>query len=122
MACEVRLLLNGFHTVQITLHYIASFSHEEYGQTMSLSRWASRQSASRRPTPSKHYPYDPDPVTTETNTTVRKANAAFIMLARNSDLPGVLESLKQLEDRFNKKFQYPFVFLNDEDFTEDFKK
>ncbi|KAF9511666.1 glycosyltransferase family 15 protein [Hydnum rufescens UP504] len=111
-------------SILITLHFMASFSHEEYGRTMSFSLWASRQSPSKLPTPSKYYPHDPDPdpVTTGTNTTVRKANAAFVMLARNSDLPGVLDTLKQLEDRFNKKFQYPFVFFNDEDFTEDFKK
>lgn len=27
-----------------------------------------------------------------------------------------------VEDRFNKKYQYPYVFLNEDDFTEDFKK
>jgi alpha 1,2-mannosyltransferase len=34
----------------------------------------------------------------------------------------VVESLKQMEDRFNKGFQYPYVFLNEMDFSEDFKK
>ena len=28
--------------------------------------------------------------------------------------------MKQLEDRFNKKFNYPYVFLNEEPFSEDF--
>lgn len=70
----------------------------------------------------------------------RKANAAIVMLgasvcfslptyvvdivcaARNSDLNGVVVSMKQMEDRFNKKFGYPYVFLNEEDFTDNFKK
>lgn len=52
----------------------------------------------------------------------RKANAAFVVLARNGDLPGILESIKQMEDRFNKKFKYPYVFLNEEEFSDDFKK
>lgn len=44
------------------------------------------------------------------------------MLARNGDLPGVVESLKQMEDRFNKRFRYPYVFLNEEAFTDQFKE
>lgn len=57
-----------------------------------------------------------------TTFTGRKANAAYVLLARNSDLPGVVSSMKQMEDRFNKKFQYPYVFLNEEPFSDDFKK
>jgi len=51
----------------------------------------------------------------------RKANAAFVILARNGDLNGVVSSVKQMEDRFNKKFGYPYVFLNEEPFSDDFK-
>ncbi|KAG1810446.1 nucleotide-diphospho-sugar transferase [Suillus plorans] len=32
-----------------------------------------------------------------------------------------MSSMKQLEDRFNRKFQYPYVFLNDEPFTQSFQ-
>ncbi|KAG1756744.1 glycosyltransferase family 15 protein [Suillus paluster] len=52
----------------------------------------------------------------------RRANATLVMLARNSDLNGVISSVEQLEARFNRKFQYPWVFLNDEPFSVDFKK
>ncbi|KAK2459868.1 hypothetical protein APHAL10511_008068 [Amanita phalloides] len=51
----------------------------------------------------------------------RKANAVFLMLTRNRDLKGVMSSMKQLEDRFNQNFGYPYVFLNDEPFDEKFK-
>lgn len=51
-----------------------------------------------------------------------KANATFIFLARNSELKAVVESIQYMEDRFNKKFQYPYVFLNDEPFTDEFKE
>ncbi|KAG2034913.1 glycosyltransferase family 15 protein [Suillus americanus] len=44
------------------------------------------------------------------------------MLARNTDLNGVISSVEQLEARFNRKFNYPWVFLNDEPFTADFKR
>jgi alpha 1,2-mannosyltransferase len=43
------------------------------------------------------------------------------LAARNSDLEGVVSSMKQLEDRFNKKFGYPYVFLNDELFNDEFR-
>jgi alpha 1,2-mannosyltransferase len=52
----------------------------------------------------------------------RRVNATIVMLARNGDLKGVLKSLKQMEDRFNKRFRYPYVFLNEELFTDQFKE
>ncbi|KAJ6506839.1 glycosyltransferase family 15 protein [Mycena sanguinolenta] len=52
----------------------------------------------------------------------RRANATFVMLARNSDLEGALLSVRGLEDRFNRRYGYPYVFLNEEEFTEDFKR
>lgn len=50
-----------------------------------------------------------------------KANATLVFLARNSDLDGVLSSMAQMERRFNKKYGYPWVFLNEENFTDEFK-
>lgn len=41
--------------------------------------------------------------------------------ARNIDLQGVINSMERLEDRFNQKFGYPYVFLNDEPFNEEFR-
>jgi len=52
----------------------------------------------------------------------RKAKAVFVVLARNSELWTFLESMRQMEDRFNHWAQYDYVFLNDEDFSEEFKK
>lgn len=50
-----------------------------------------------------------------------KANATLVFLCRNSDLEGVLSSMGHMERRFNKKYGYPWVFLNEERFTEEFK-
>ena len=69
----------------------------------------------------------------------RKANAVFVILgdttgylndsllmmvcaARNSDINGIMFSMKQMEDRFNKKFQYDYVFLNEQPFDQRFKE
>jgi alpha 1,2-mannosyltransferase len=52
----------------------------------------------------------------------RRANATFIMLARNDDVDGAVNAIRALEDRFNYKHHYPYVFLNDVEFSHDFKK
>lgn len=50
-----------------------------------------------------------------------KVRATFVTLVRNSELAQMSNSIRQVEDRFNSKFHYPWVFLNDEPFTEEFK-
>ncbi|KIJ55525.1 glycosyltransferase family 15 protein [Sphaerobolus stellatus SS14] len=52
----------------------------------------------------------------------RKAKAVLLMHARSADLKQVMASMKQLEDTFNKKHQYPWLFLSEEPFSEQFKK
>jgi alpha 1,2-mannosyltransferase len=47
-------------------------------------------------------------------------NAAFVVLARNSDRKGIREAMQHLEDRFNHKYHYPYVFLNNEPFDQEF--
>ena len=49
-------------------------------------------------------------------------NATFVTLARNSDLWEISKSIRHVEDRFNKKYGYDWVFLNDQEFDDQFKK
>ncbi|KAI0306562.1 glycolipid 2-alpha-mannosyltransferase-domain-containing protein [Multifurca ochricompacta] len=49
-------------------------------------------------------------------------NATFVVLCRNSELAGILRSVQQMEDRFNRRYGYPWVFLNDEPFTQEFQE
>jgi alpha 1,2-mannosyltransferase len=51
-----------------------------------------------------------------------RMNATFVTLARNSDLWEIARSIRQVEDRFNRKFNYDWVFLNDKPFDATFKK
>ncbi|KAI9679457.1 MAG: alpha 1,2-mannosyltransferase 2.4.1 [Caeruleum heppii] len=51
-----------------------------------------------------------------------RMNATFVTLARNSDVWEIARSIRQVEDRFNKKFNYDWVFLNDKPFDSNFKK
>jgi alpha 1,2-mannosyltransferase len=47
--------------------------------------------------------------------------AAFVVLVRNSELLDLRSSMRQMEDRFNHKYNYPWVFLNDDEFTDEFR-
>ena len=49
-----------------------------------------------------------------------RANATFVTLARNSDIWEISQAIRQVEDRFNNKFHYDWVFLNDKPFDDNF--
>ncbi|KAF4551149.1 Glycolipid 2-alpha-mannosyltransferase-like protein 3 [Elsinoe fawcettii] len=51
-----------------------------------------------------------------------RANAAFVVLARNKELEGVIQSVKSIERHFNRWFHYPYVFLNDGEFNSTFRE
>lgn len=57
----------------------------------------------------------------EIETSAPRASAAFVMLARNSELNLVIKSMISLENHFNQWFNYPWVFLNDQEFDPIFK-
>lgn len=107
----------------ISLHFILSFSHEDYGRATSFSSLANQFHGQKPPLPYQtaipdEYYYHGANETVEG----RRANAAFVVLARNGDLQGISSSVKQMEDRFNRKFNYPYVFLNEEPFSDEFKE
>ncbi|KAK4639913.1 O-glycoside alpha-1,2-mannosyltransferase 4 [Podospora bellae-mahoneyi] len=56
----------------------------------------------------------------EPDTSKPRANAAFVVLARNKELDGVIQSMKSIERHFNRWYNYPYVFLNDGDFNQTF--
>lgn len=51
-----------------------------------------------------------------------RVNATFVTLARNTDLWEIARSIRQVEDRFNRNYNYDWVFLNDKPFDDNFKK
>lgn len=53
--------------------------------------------------------------------TTERANAALVMLARNADANDAVKSVKSLQRQFNQHFGYPWVFLNDKEFSSEFK-
>ncbi|KAJ7740822.1 glycosyltransferase family 15 protein [Mycena metata] len=114
--------------ILISLHYILSFSHESYRRATSFDnlkkQWTGigpqekkvwHEPPYKTPVPEKYY-------LAPNATATRKANAAIVMLARNSDLNGFVKSMSQLEAKFNHRFGYPYVFLNEEPFSDEFKR
>ncbi|KAL2833145.1 nucleotide-diphospho-sugar transferase [Aspergillus pseudoustus] len=51
-----------------------------------------------------------------------RANATLVTLARNRDVWEISQAIRQVEDRFNRKFHYNWVFLNDQPFDDTFKR
>jgi len=52
----------------------------------------------------------------------RKADAAFVMLVRERDLHSARQVVREIEDRFNRNYEYPYVFLNEVPFTKNFER
>jgi alpha 1,2-mannosyltransferase len=53
---------------------------------------------------------------------MEKVNGVFVVLVRNSELDQMVHTVKQIERSFNAEYQYPYLFLNDVEFTEEFKE
>lgn len=45
--------------------------------------------------------------------------ATLVMLVRNREIREALSSMRNVEDRFNRRFRYPWTFLNDKPFTKE---
>ncbi|KAM3585904.1 hypothetical protein VKS41_002444 [Umbelopsis sp. WA50703] len=49
-----------------------------------------------------------------------RVKAAFVVLVRNRELDDMRSSMSHMEATFNWKYNYPWIFLNEEPFTEEF--
>jgi alpha 1,2-mannosyltransferase len=58
----------------------------------------------------------------EKGSQLKRMNATFVTLARNSDIGDLAGTIKQIEDRFNTAYKYDWVFLNDKEFDSNFKR
>ena len=112
------------------MHSILSFTHEDYGRATSLSNLASQihWGSSGKTYSSDDYVVLPPVGYSEGDSSAlpghlqsRRANATLLMLARNSDVNDAIKSVRRMEDRYNRRAGYPWVFLNEEPFSEEFK-
>lgn len=51
----------------------------------------------------------------------RREDSVIFILCRNEDKSEIIKTLRNFEKVFNKKYRYPYVFLNDKDWEENFK-
>ncbi|KAJ1720015.1 hypothetical protein LPJ53_005307 [Coemansia erecta] len=75
---------------------------------------------SNKPTLRQAISTDTDALVATNATETPQVRAAIVALVRNSDLFGLRLALRQIEDRFNHKHNYPYVFVNDVPFTDEF--
>ncbi|KAK9456018.1 glycosyl transferase, partial [Dipodascopsis uninucleata] len=65
---------------------------------------------------------EPKGILTRAGNATPRANATLLSLVRNSELMGIVRTMRDVERTFNSKFNYPWTFFNDEPFTEQFKR
>lgn len=121
----------------VVLFFISSSSSvpgREYAQSAtdlikdSSSRWRGSQEAAQQQGDVKesHSDHATTPNTPAglpgAKATGPRMNATFVTLARNSDVWEIARSIRQVEDRFNHRFGYDWVFLNDQPFDDEFKR
>lgn len=51
-----------------------------------------------------------------------KGNDVLLTLVRNSELEAMLDTIERFEKSFNSKYHYQWWFMNDEEFTDEFKE
>ncbi|KAJ6500903.1 glycosyltransferase family 15 protein [Mycena sanguinolenta] len=121
----------------LSLHALLSLTHAPYGNATSLSGLFSPSSSTLKYTDDTVPAYGDSNTNSNSNSSswsdwangggtgagnTTRANATFVMLARNSDVHGAVQTIRSIEDRFNREHGYPYVFLNEEPWTDEFKK
>ncbi|KAL6887195.1 glycosyltransferase family 15 protein [Trichoderma longibrachiatum] len=54
--------------------------------------------------------------------TDQRPRAALVSLAHEHDLPAILSSMSQLEETYNRRYRYPWVFFSTQPLTEEFRQ
>jgi mannosyltransferase/alpha 1,2-mannosyltransferase len=52
----------------------------------------------------------------------RRESAAILLLARDGDLEALLPTLANFESKFNARFRYPYIFLNEDSLSQKFQQ
>ena len=50
-----------------------------------------------------------------------RINACIFILVKNDDLKDLIHTIKQFDKQLNHKYNYPYVLINDQEFTDEFK-
>lgn len=93
--------------------YIVLFSLAETNLDLAFSATGEPEGILWR---AEDHDYSPD------NPNSPRVSATLLTLVRNEELQDLLPTMRDLERTWNHKFNYPWTFLNDKPFTEEFKK
>ncbi|CAI6275689.1 unnamed protein product [Periconia digitata] len=118
LVCLVLLLFISSSSSVPTAHWPTSKPKTEDVKASQPS--AAAQDALKPATP----PTTPNPHSSLSPATASgdRMNATFVTLARNEDLWEIIKSIRSVEDRFNRNYNYDWVFLNDKEFSDEFKR
>lgn len=51
----------------------------------------------------------------------KRSDSVILILCRNEDKDEISKTMVNFEEKFNSRYRYPYVFLNDKDWTDEFK-
>jgi alpha 1,2-mannosyltransferase len=95
---------------QLSLHYILSITHDSYGRSTSISNLLGKFGVEQNATEitESTVASGSKPMTDVAGDRIvlpqkGEANAVLLFLCRNTDIEGVVSSVRQLEDRFNAR-------------------
>lgn len=122
---EVFERCNGFLFVLvfasiITFIVIKDTLSQPYDRTQHKDTYAAFDFKSKRDFPFVRGCVDPD-IYSHDSEYIRQ-NATFVMLTKNDEFEEVKKTMNSLESHFNQWYNYPYVFLNNVDFTDEFKE
>lgn len=104
----LRARLAGIALLVILLVHLSAVKLDpdsRYAQKTSLSRLYSSDDTSLTHRIYEHKPGQLVNDEMKNSTNSKRAKAAFVILARNSDLWPIMESIRAMEDRFNHKYK-----------------
>lgn len=99
--------------------YFNQISHQSSSGTTSLEKPAVEQDLAPKKPAGKVT--EPDGDLARLQEEHRRVPATLISLVRNSEQHDIVDSVVQIEASFNQKFNYPWTFFNDQEFTDEFK-
>ncbi|GAK63672.1 glycosyltransferase family 15 protein [Moesziomyces antarcticus] len=116
MNLTLRYIALAFVSI-LSLHYLASYTSVSYQQRVDTLRSSWNYNASL------HDAQQAAQTAGLGFESMPKANASFVVLCREGEINEILSSLQHLESTFNDRphHRYPYVFLNDKPFSDNFK-
>ncbi len=126
MLVHARATVRSLINIQLALFSLTLYTPQEYNPVNSITTLISTHKGYHNLLPAI-LAEDEERVEINANTAAAQpsrhlANATLFMLARNSEVDNAVNSVLEVEDRFNRKYGYPWVFLNEEPFSDEFKR